>query len=81
MLAFLPLEFWLLMLAFGFLIVLLIIKLVLDFRRSRNPNSVEPTGFASHWRLVVILAHVVAVIVFALIVPFVLGLLSHWRGQ
>jgi hypothetical protein len=52
MLAFLPTEFWLLMLAFGFLIALLIIALVSGERRRRDPKyQSPPVRFTPHWHL------------------------------
>ena len=82
MLAFLPTDFWLLMLAFGFMTAVLIIALVIGERRKRDPGFEPPrVGFTPHWRLMLFMGATIVTIVASILVPFVTGSLDAWRSR
>jgi ABC-type Fe3+-siderophore transport system permease subunit len=82
MLAFLPTDFWLLMLAFGFMIAVLIIALVIGERRRRDPKFEPPrVGFTPHWHLLLFVGAAIVTIVGSILVPFVTGFLDAWRSR
>jgi hypothetical protein len=82
MLAFLPIEFWLLMLAFGFLIGTLLVALVLGARRRRDPKyQPPPVRFTPHWQLMLMLGAATAVVVLSILIPLVTGFPSAWRSR
>jgi uncharacterized membrane protein (DUF106 family) len=81
MLAFLPMEFWWLMVAFGFLIVVLIVAIVRGTRRTRDPNYVPPVRFVPHWHLMFLAGAALVTIVTAILIPFLTGFMQAWRGR
>ena len=82
MLAFLPMEFWWLMVAFGFLIVVLIVAIVRGHRRMRDPNYVPPpVRFVPHWHLMFLVGAALMTTVIAIVIPFLAGFMQAWRGR
>ena len=82
MLEFLPMDFWLLMLAFGFMIAVLIAALVIGERRKRDPSLEPPrVGFTPHWHLMLLVGAVIVTIVGSILIPFVTGFLNAWRSR
>ena len=76
MLAFLPIEFWLLMLAFGFLIAVLMVAMATGKRRRQRAEAAS-VRFVPHWHLLVLLGAAVVVIIGAILVPVVAGLVHR----
>lgn len=81
MLAYLPTEFWWLMAAFGFLIVVLIASIVRGHRRARDPKNVLPVRFVPHWHLMFLIGAAVVTIVTAILIPLLNGFMQAWRGR
>ena len=81
MLAFLSMEFWGLMAAFGFLIAVLIVAIVRGNRRAQDPNHVPPVRFVPHWHLMFLVGAAAVTVITAVLLPFLTGFIQAWWGR
>jgi hypothetical protein len=82
MLAFLPVEFWWPMLAFGFLIAVLVAAIIRGNRRTRDPDGVSPpVRFVPHWHLMLLVGAAALIVVSAIVIPLLAGFIQAWRGR
>jgi|GEM_PF-1238864 hypothetical protein len=76
MFQYLSTEFILLLLAFGFLIGLIIIAGVIGYVRRRRPDfTLEPVRFVPHWQMMSMLGLALLAILVAILVPLMAWLL------
>jgi uncharacterized iron-regulated membrane protein len=65
------------LLAFGFLLALIVIAGVMGHRRRKDPNFVPgPVRFVPHWRMMTMLIVAAVAILAAILIPLIVRLLS-----
>ena len=70
-------EFIAILLAFGFLLALIVIAGVMGHRRRKDPNFVrEPVRFVPHRQMMSMLVLAAVAILAAILIPFIVRLLS-----
>jgi hypothetical protein len=77
MLQYLSTEAIAILVAFGFLIALIVIAGVIGHRRRQDPNRVpEPVRFVPHWQMMSMLILAAVVILAAILIPLIVRFLS-----